>query len=115
MRRLVYLLVLLGGCATYPQIDYSVAPPADWPRLREESIYGTVEEVTEKCKSFSERGGKMAGCAMVYLEQGVCVMYLSSRDPELLAHERAHCRGFAHVGDGDKVHKDFGAWKARKK
>jgi hypothetical protein len=113
MKRLC-LVVLLSGCATYTQIDYSVAPPQDWPTLREEVVYGSEEQMKRWCGRIPEAAnGKMIGCAKTYFEWDLCMIFLSTNDPEHLAHEQAHCRGYAHVGEGLKAHQALMEWKAK--
>ena len=113
--RLVYLFVLLSGCATsYPQIDYGNAPPRDWPRLTQSVMYGTESEVKAWCSRDPRlASGRKAGCALLYFDLGRCYIYLTSKDPELLKHEQAHCNGYVHVGDGDIAHRAVQDWKRK--
>jgi hypothetical protein len=39
------------------------------------------------------------------------MIYLSSNDPEALRHERAHCAGYGHVGEGGKAHQAWARFK----
>ena len=116
MKRLVYLAVLMCvSCAqTYTQIDYSVAPPEGWPKLREEVVYGSEEQMKRWCGRIPEAAnGKLIGCAKTYYEWDLCMIFLSTDDPEHLRHEQAHCRGYSHVGDGMAAHKAFKEWQAK--
>jgi hypothetical protein len=116
--RLLYLVVLWVGLSgqTYTQIDYSIKPPEGWPELREEIVYGTEEQMQRWCQKFAEvGGGKVIGCAKAHFEWDLCMIFLSSDNPEHLEHERAHCRGYGHVGEGKIAHKAFELWKAKRK
>jgi hypothetical protein len=118
MLRAICLVVLLAGCVSqprYPEIDYGTPPPIGWPQLREEFFYGSVDEVSSWCaKNPSNAGKRLAGCALIYLDAGVCQVYLSTRDDaDLIAHERSHCRGFAHVGEAGLYKAEFERWKSK--
>src|SRR5688572_4787843 len=94
-----YLIVLLlTGCALKP-IEYAIAPPADWPMTREEIAYLEPGTVPPMCAQYANHTNS---CAVVNFRTGVCYIYLTSKDPALLEHERAHCRGYDHVGDTNR-------------
>jgi hypothetical protein len=103
------LLILLTGCAKLVDIDYSIEPPRDWPKLEERITYGTVEEVRRWCNM--PKGMKAFNCATVSFKYGTCMIYLSTNDPAALAHERAHCQGYDHVGDRYRSHQAWERWK----
>jgi hypothetical protein len=111
-----YLLVLLlTSCAiprTLVEIDYNTKPPADWPILEERITYADVATVQRWCNMPQAMRDRAFNCAVVSFRYGLCMIYLSSNDPEALRHERAHCAGYSHVGDGGKAHQ---AWERFKK
>lgn len=110
-----YLIVLLlAGCATTKlvDIDYSITPPADWPRLQERLTYGPVADVQRWCRMPAAIRDKAFNCAVVRFDLGLCMIYLSTNDAAALTHEQAHCRGYSHIGDGYKSHR---AWEQYKK
>ena len=117
--RLALLLVLLSGCATYTEIDPNNHPPSDWPNLREEIVYGSPEQVKGWCSKLRglepEYRGKVLGCALAYFEINLCRIYLTERDPAQLEHERMHCKGYVHYGEGDRAHRAMQNWKAKNK
>lgn len=106
------LLLLLTGCATTKMvdIDYSISPPADWPKLEERITYADQETIKRWCNM--PKSVNAYNCAVVSFQYGLCMIYLSTRDPAALAHERAHCAGYSHVGEPYKTHQ---AWEAYKK
>ena len=107
------LLLLLTGCVTkLVDIDYSVTPPADWPVLEERITRADVETVQRWCNMPKAIRHKAFNCAVVSFTYGLCMIYLSDNDPQTLEHERAHCRGYSHVGEGDKAHR---AWERFKR
>lgn len=108
-----YLLILaLAGCTTTKlvDIDYSIKPPEDWPALEERITHGSVEEVQRWCNM--PKGMRAYNCATVNFKYGLCMIYLSSQDPAALEHERAHCRGYDHVGDTNRSRNAWERWKA---
>jgi len=116
MKKLAYLAVMLSWPAlaqTYTQIDYSTPPPDGWPKLREEVVYGSDEQIKRWCSRIPEQAaGTVVGCAKVYFQWDLCMVFLSTKDPEHLKHEQAHCRGYDHVGEPNKAHRAFKEWKA---
>jgi hypothetical protein len=110
-----YLIVLLlAGCAiprTMVEIDYNTKPPADWPVLEERITYADVATVQRWCNMPQAMRDRAFNCAVVSFRYGLCMIYLSSNDPEALRHERAHCAGYSHVGER-KAHQ---AWERFKK
>lgn len=121
-----YLIVLLlAGCATtqpqwvytpptYIQIDYSRKPPSDWPVLETKVQYGEMADIRRWCSKTATEANKdkLVACAIPYFEWGMCMIFLSGRDPAWLDHEEAHCRGYGHVGD--RVNYQAQAWEAFK-
>ncbi len=104
------LLVLLSsGCAQLVAIDYNIAPPADWPALEERVTYTDLATVHRWCNT----PGVYEGCSVQSFRYGLCMIYLSNKDPELLEHERAHCAGYAHAGDAPRVRAAWETWKAK--
>jgi hypothetical protein len=102
-------IVFLAGCALTP-IDYSNAPPADWPKLFEKVNYIPVNDLDKWCPG---RTGNAQGCAIVKFNYSWCVIYLANKDPALLEHERAHCRGYDHVGDFNRSRNAWAQYKLR--
>lgn len=120
MKRLIYLLVFLSAPAfaqlrSVP-IDYSSAPPEDWPRLEERlTELDDIESVRRFCnvrKTFPNT--LIKGCAVVSFEYQLCMIYIVKGDQEGLDHERAHCKGYNHVGDVGKTEKAWESWKRTK-
>lgn len=116
MRNVIFVL-LLSGCATkLVDIDYSIQPPADWPKLEERITYGTVEEVQRWCNMPAAIRGKAFNCATVNFQYGLCLIYLShDHIPGALEHERAHCQGYDHVGDRFRSHQAWERYKEWKR
>jgi hypothetical protein len=111
-----YLLVLLlAGCATgkMVEIDYSYAPPVDWPNLEEKLHYIEAQDFPKFCGRVPF-GYHAHGCSVVRFDYEVCYIYLVQKDDALLEHERAHCRGYDHVGKGGVSHKALERWKSHK-
>ena len=108
------LILLLAGCATRSlvAIDYNTPPPADWPKLEERITYADVETIQRWCNMPKALRDRAFNCAVVSFTYGLCMIYLSERTPEALAHERAHCAGYSHVGEGYRAHR---AWEMFKK
>lgn len=105
-------VLLLTGCATIVQpIDYSRPPPPDWPSLRVIEQKIGPDELARFCpRSYAAYGSRAASCARLDLSRGVCLIYTTSERPDLLEHERAHCRGYDHAGE--TTMRD--AWQAHK-
>ena len=118
MRYLIVLLLLLAGVAsaqTYriiEGIDYASPPPADWPKLEERLTYADVDTVRRWC---NKPGTQIHGCAVTSFRYGLCMVYLSNQEPALLDHERAHCAGYAHPGEAQKVRAAWEGWKQNQK
>lgn len=108
-----YLIVLLLSGCVMVKMDYSYAPPADWPKLEEKLHYIEAIDFPKFC-------GKLPlfkhadGCSVVNFEYEVCYIYLVKKDDELLEHERGHCRGFDHVGQAGVSLRAWERWKAEK-
>jgi len=119
MKKLL-LVVMLSGCAgpQYTQIDYSRKPPEGWPTLRQQITYGSEEQVKRWCArapGAAMAGDKLKGCALAYFEWNLCTIFLTSKDPEQLKHEQAHCAGYNHVGEPNLSQQAYDAWKAKQK
>jgi len=119
MKKALALLLVSGAVSaqTYTEIDYNNPPPANWPDLRQEVVYGSEEQMKRWCARIPEQTpqGKIIGCAKVYFEWDLCMIFLSTDDPKHLEHEQAHCRGYVHVGEGDRAHKSLREWLAKKR
>ena len=112
------LVLLLCGCAStmrMVEIDYSVKPPADWPVLEERLTYADKETIQRWCNVPKHLQGRIYNCAVMSFTYGLCMIYLSDNTPESLAHERAHCQGYGHVGDAHSVHRAWDVYKRTKK
>jgi hypothetical protein len=106
------ILLLLSGCATrLVSIDYSNPPPADWPRLEEKIAYVQMEDLAKFCGP-KPSSAYAAGCTVAHFGYKTCYIYLASRDPALLAHERWHCKGYDHVGDTNRSRNAWERYKA---
>ena len=112
--RYLLILLLLTGCATkLVDIDYTVKPPADWPALEERITYADAPTVQRWCNMPQNIRDRAFNCAVVSFRYGLCMIYLSDKnDAAALAHERAHCQGYSHVGEGYRAHQ---AWERFKK
>lgn len=99
------VVLLLAGCATaetYTQIDYSRAPSADWPKLREIVYDVPAVKLREYCKGTPTVGPSLVACTGYNFLEGWCAIFLVEAHPNraaLLAHERAHCAGYDHPGE----------------
>jgi hypothetical protein len=120
MKKLIYLLVFLSVPAfaqlrSVP-IDFSSAPPEDWPKLDERlTELDDLETVRRFCnvrKNFPSTPIK--GCAVVSFEYQLCMIYIVKGDQEGLEHERAHCQGYNHVGENGKTEKAWEQWKSNR-
>jgi hypothetical protein len=117
MRYSICLMAMLAGCAARTvAIDYSVAPPADWPKLEERITKVNTDTIEKFCPGAG--GGvrplRMNGCAATRFRVGICDIYLfDPTDQGSLEHERAHCRGYGHVGDADAPAKAWATYKER--
>lgn len=81
------------------EIDYSRKPPEDFPKLRQEVVYGSDEQMKRWCTRVPEAFlGKVIGCAKMHFQWNLCMIFLATDNPEHLKHERAHCEGYGHVG-----------------
>ena len=109
-------LILLTGCTQLTQIDYSVRPPYDWPKLTERVVYLDLLATQNYCRmtpQMRKRGD--FGCAQVNFREGTCTIYLSKQSAEALEHERAHCAGYDHVGDAGRSREAWERWKEHKR
>lgn len=101
------LLLLAAACASAPadptRIDYSSAPPADWPRLLI-SVHDVAPDVLSlNCPKAVAPGLQRRGCAAIRFCTARCSIFISEKVPahkraEVLEHERAHCQGYDHHG-----------------
>lgn len=95
------LVLLLAGCASrVPDIDFTNQPPDGWPKLEERIGYVKTDQLEKYC--LASRPGYAPACALVDFAREICWIYLATKDPAILEHERAHCRGYDHVGDRDR-------------
>jgi len=122
MRKLLYLSVLLAGLSHAQElvpIDYSHAPPDDFPKLDERITYlDDLESLYRFCnvrKNFPAGLVKMNGCAVLSFEYELCMIYVRPNDEASLKHERAHCAGYNHVGEAGKMQAAWENWKRYRK
>jgi hypothetical protein len=116
MRKLLYLSVLLAGVAhgqSLVPIDYSYAPPSDWPKLDERITYADLETTRRFCNPPKLIRDRIISCAVMSFEYGLCMIYVRPGDEDALKHERAHCDGFNHVGES-KTQEAWEKWKRTK-
>lgn len=116
--RLLYLLVFLAGTASANNlvaIDYGFSQPGDWPQLDERLTYSDLETTRRFCNPPKVIRDRIVSCAVVSFEYGLCMIYLSDKDEKTLEHERAHCRGYSHVGENGKTHQAWDNWKRTNK
>lgn len=107
--RMMIAVLLLNGCAgQLVGIDHNNPPPADWPTLKEYVVY--VQELDGRCRGAVTPTGAM-GCSVHNFAGKVCMIYLASKDPALLEHERWHCRGYDHVGRVNRAGLAWEQWK----
>lgn len=113
MRAILLLVVFLCGCVTkLVDIDYNIRPPEDWPYLQERITYGSIEEVHRWCNMPEAMRDRAFNCATVNFDRRTCSIYLSHQHiPGALEHERAHCRGYDHVGDTNRSRNAWEQWK----
>lgn len=93
------------------QMDYDHKPPADWPKLDERISYIEPEAVGRFCGVPKNLVHRVQGCTKIDFYYNLCMIHLANKTPELLQHEREHCLGYDHKGDGGK---SASAWKAHK-
>jgi hypothetical protein len=119
MRKLLYLSVLLAGVAhgqSLVPIDYSYAPPSDWPKLDERITYLEENESIQRFCNSKKWGlyNRIKSCAVLSFEYELCMIYVQPNDEDALKHERAHCAGYSHVGEGGKAHEAWERWKGKR-
>lgn len=73
--------------------------------------YIAKDDLPRFCQRVQE-SGKIISCATVSFNYGLCQIYLATDDLAALEHERAHCKGYGHVGD--TVNYQARAWDAFK-
>jgi hypothetical protein len=115
--RLLYLSVFLAGNAfsqSLVPIDYSYAPPDDWPKLDERITYADLETTRRFCNAPKLFKEKIISCAVMSFEYGLCMIYVRPGDEDALKHERAHCAGFNHVGETGKTAEAWEKWKSKR-
>jgi hypothetical protein len=93
-------------------MDYDTKPPADWPKLDERISYIELEAVPRFCGVPKELVSRVQGCSKIDFYYNLCMIHLGNNSPELLAHEREHCLGFNHRGEGGKSAKAWTEYKA---
>jgi len=90
-------LVAVFLCTGCTMIDYAKAPPADWPELKVDVYRTTFWDTQRLC------GGNLLfptpACAAVDFKGRRCTIITSTDDERVMEHERAHCRGYDHVGE----------------
>ncbi len=83
----------------YDEIDQSTPPPAGWPSLEVKTIDGDngIAGIQRNCGPSTPQVTRW-GCSVPNFKQGTCLIFIKTRDPDLIAHESLHCRGYSHVG-----------------
>jgi hypothetical protein len=117
MRSSLFVLLwpLTSFSQTYIEIDYNRKPPADYPNLRQEVVYGDEEQMKRWCSRVPEAWqGKVIGCSKMHFEWNLCMIFLSTNNPDHLKHEQDHCLGYGHVGGGRTPADEWEAYKAKK-
>jgi len=94
------------------QMDYETKPPADWPVLDERISYIEPEAVGRFCGVPKDLVHRVQGCTKIDFYYNLCMIHLANKSPELLKHEREHCLGYDHRGDGGKSIKAWADHKA---
>lgn len=120
-----YLAVLLlAGCTIPIDIDYSTPPPADWPKLTERITRVPRAQIPKFCAGLGRDAYRSASCAITRFRLGICDIFLSTDkpsmleltdEPSMLEHERAHCRGYGHVGDASAPADAWNLYKASRR
>lgn len=103
MKKLLVVLLLLTGCAAYAPASEMTEPPLNWPKLQVIIEYVPFATRFDKCGgnvlALILFGAYPEGCAIVYLQEGICRVFLPENpSDELVAHELAHCEGRDHPG-----------------
>jgi hypothetical protein len=118
MKKAAWLFVLLSAPAfgqKYIEIDYDRKPPADYPTLRQEVVYGDEEQMRRWCSRVPEAWmGRVIGCSKTHFQWDLCMIFISTKNPDHLKHEQAHCEGYGHVGGGRTPADDWAEFKAKK-
>jgi hypothetical protein len=110
MRTIFLVAILLCGCTTLRPLDLSITPPDDWPVKDVQIQYLEPGTVPPMCAQYANHTNS---CAVVNFRTGVCYIYLTTKSPEVLEHERGHCNGYDHVGDTNRSRKAWEQWKAK--
>ncbi len=87
-------LALIASCS---MIDYSRPPPEDFPPLAVRIVDAGVLEVNRMC------GGipilmHVVACTWIDWDTMTATIHTTTRDVEMMAHERAHTQGYEHTG-----------------
>lgn len=90
----IFVVLLLSGCATV--IDAGRPPPSDWPQLKETVIHTSSRVAKQLCAS--EKLDYVDACTIIAFSKNECNIYTTTDDPDVMAHERMHCKGYDHVG-----------------
>jgi len=77
---------------------------AGWPQLEIVEHYVTHAEMRDRCSRYVAFGSSPEACAEFDLAQGKCHIWFSADFPPppfVVKHERLHCEGYDHVGEGN--------------
>lgn len=106
---------LLVGCSSMPDVKVEGVDNL----LVSEYILQDKEAVKDTCSYFLAMSGffpKALACAVVSLDQWTCDIFYSldglKSYPDLLEHERLHCKGYWHDAGLQQFYDD---WRAKKK
>ena len=90
---------LASGCAVIDQHE----KVAGWPELRLVEHYVADAAMRQRCAKYVPFGLFPEACAEFYFDRGECHVWYSKDfppQPYVKEHERLHCEGYAHLGDG---------------
>ena len=105
----------LAACTA---INYGNPPPADFPKLAIQEHPVKFGVFWDKCYPqvsvfWKLMGALPSACMTDDFSRGRCDIYYpeDERDDSVMAHERAHCRGYDHYG-ADDIAQGWEAYKA---
>jgi hypothetical protein len=100
MTRIIFLAILLAGCASYP--EETGAPPRPWPAGMVLHIDRVPEDaLPQKAQLNVEQGIRVTGTTVLAGRE--CFIQITDADisraeyEKILAHEKRHCTGQQHV------------------
>ena len=96
-------------------MDYSVQIPQDWPKLEERLTIADKPTIARWCQMPPHIAARADSCAVLDFRYELCMIYATSEDPDVIKHEREHCAGYSHQGEGRRALDAWERWKQNRK